>query len=263
VDAIGWVEFLVPLAVALFAVWLGYTYQIISLDRETRKNAYVDAVSSLVHLRDLIELAEQVNYASWSLAVRTRESKPTPSEKAGLNDWSKSLIHWIVRSREIASRLGVAVDWSAVGDFDHLDLGEDLRSVRGKLFTAFLREGELVREKFNDSIIHVASVTRLGVFWLVIRRKSETQRRTTSTLWAVYDQLDGVFSWVAAVTTDPRPVNWPVVESLLDKAVTAIFVEIGSLGHVNVGLRPQHERIPWPREIFESDAVPKDRQSSK
>jgi hypothetical protein len=250
VDLGGWIEVVAPLAVALFAVWLGFRSQIIALDRETRKDAYLDAIACLQQLRDLIESGEQVNYAAWSLATRIRKAKSAAEESPETTAAGYGLIHWVVRSREIASRLGLEVDWSQVGRVDDVDWGEDFVKMQGLLSGAFIRERELVRQRFNLAIIHAAAVTRIGVFWVVYRTSSVSQRRTSAILKEAYSRLESMCRWVTEVTTDPRPIEWSRVESSIRNAVTATFSEIGSLGHIELGFVSKREPIPWPTEIL-------------
>jgi hypothetical protein len=245
---------LAPLAVSLFAVWLGFRYQLYSLDRETRKRAYLDSLDCLQGMADLIESQEQICFAGWLVAtsLTVPEAEVRSGEK--LRAFEDSLIHWTVRSLEICSRFGLQVDWTVVGHLDQTDWGKEFLQMKSRFTASVLHQQELFRQRFNRSLVAAFSVTRLGVFWRFIPKRSENERRTLGALQAAHTRLGEI---IRAFPIDPRvpnPVDWDSVNGLLRTAQTAAFADIGTLGHMSLGLLSGREKVPWPDTVLKSIA---------
>lgn len=244
-------EIVGPIAVALLAVWLGFRYQLYALDRETRKHAYLDALLALLRLANLIQDREQLNFALWQLSNFARENGPDKPIGKAAEEFLASRNHWLVRSREICSRLGVEVDWSVIGDPTRVDLGDDLRTITSRFAGAVIRERERLRIESNRATLHAASVTQLGIFWGFVPRRSEVQLSTAASLHSTYRVLDGVLRSFELDQIGPHPVDWDTIDSALAEAQTAALTDLGTLGHMRFSLVEHRERPPWPPEILE------------
>ncbi|MGP8075646.1 MAG: hypothetical protein ACLP8Y_02775 [Thermoplasmata archaeon] len=248
-------EILVPLAVALFAVWLSFRYQLYALDRETRKSAYLDALDCLQGMADLLENQEQISYAGWLLATKLKVPETELESPENLRTIADSLIHWTVRSLEIGSRFGLQVDWTIVGHFDKTDWGKEFLGMKSLLTGSVLHQQELYRVRFNRAMITASSVTRLGVFWVFVRKRSENERWTQGVLKAAHNKLDEIIRSFPIDPLVPNPVDWNLVNSVLRDAQTAAFTNLGTLGHMGSGVLSQREKIPWPDFVLKSTAT--------
>lgn len=100
-----------PIVVALVAVWLGYQYQLTSLDRETRRRAYLDAVSCLRRMAVLIEHAEQLNYVTWTVGQEADRMGNPKSKEVG-----PEILALLVRLLTVGEYAKVSPDWSLLDD---------------------------------------------------------------------------------------------------------------------------------------------------
>jgi hypothetical protein len=246
----SWVLFLSPLAVALVAVWLGYLYQIVSLDRETRKTAYLSALGSLKRLEDLVEYAEQINFASWA---PSQPWTPAPGQPAGttVNGVPLGVVDWILkRSTEICGRFGLETDWWFLRTQDRQNWETNFQAVQNRLFGAILREQQTERMNFNVSIVQASSVTRAAKFRLLGGKGGKTHFETVLKLSKIYPSLDGVLDKILQNTirpdVKPSPVEWAGVDAEIDQVTDASFLDIGTRQNVGSWLKQAHTPVPWP-----------------
>jgi hypothetical protein len=178
--------------------------------------------------------------------------QPLFRRTAQLRELIQSFIHWTVRTLEIGSRFGLQVDWTVLGHLDQTDRGTDFLRMKSKLTASVLHQQERFRVRFNRSTVAATSVTRLGVFWIFLRRKSRNERRTQELLRDTHRKLDETIRSFPFDPHIPRPVDWTTITSLLQNAQTAAFTTIGTLGHMKIGVLSEREKIPWPEEVLKS-----------
>ena len=166
--------------VALFAVWLGYRYQLYALDRETRKAAYLEAEDCLECLADLAQDLERISYGSWLLHQQDQEIARNPESGRGVLEQGGPGLELRVRLLEVLSRLGAEANWELLSD-SHVGqtTGKLILQHMSRLNTAVVREREYVRRRFNRAIRTASASSRYGVIWLAILTCLFAPRLTT------------------------------------------------------------------------------------
>src|ERR1700686_2698068 len=124
----------------MFAVWLGYLYQKKVLDREKRREAYLEGYSTLLRMTDVIRHAEEAAFLAWS-ADRWLERPPGDPE-GELVVFETLYGRWVA----IASLLGIAVDFGAPFGSNPRFARESLRKLPGQIAGRLVFEIEDLRQ---------------------------------------------------------------------------------------------------------------------
>lgn len=248
------------IGVALFAVWWGYRYQLYSLDRESRKAAYLEAEDCLECLADLALDLERISYGYWLLRQQGQEIKRNPESVAAILEEGGPGLELRVRLLEVLSRLGAEADWRLLSvSQDGGSTDELLRQHLSRLDSAVLRERESVRRRFNLSIRTASASSRYGVIWLAILRRSRVQWTTQSVLLRVHSTFQDLVTWFSGDVKTPRPVDWNSVDDALRRVRTTIAKDLGTLGNMDAPFPSRREGAPWPKELLQAASAPRGR----
>jgi len=226
------------LVVALFAVWLGYRYQIQVADREQRRKAYLDAVAALNELSELIEVTEQLVFATRENLRGLANSVANPDK-----DHERAL-------QEARVRVFVAVvNSGASPDFDSISTDPEtrMRSEFGlgtmAAYATIIRRSNEVRRRFNHALLVAFSGMRVTLF-----HHPQKSVDALNALHRAYTGLDSVLQELAN-PMQPHQVNWEPIDQIVSAAINRAYQDIGIMEHTPLDVTHKREHIPWSDNV--------------
>lgn len=230
-------EFLSPLLVALFAVWLGFRYQRYLADRAEQRSAFLDAFETLGTMLDAVGLQESLRFATHQLEVFGNE-KSYDKRRAVLYAADDRLTNLAVQLGfpPSAERPKEAKDGSiAVA-------GPPPVLLTGRI-TAKFNEAQVRLRHIHLRILMAdpgAINSRIMVVGIAAMGRLEEE------LSIAYEGLQ---------STDVRVPDWAKLTSYYESSQVQVFRLLGGGSQRIVAVRQYRENLPWPEEIRSREPV--------
>lgn len=238
-DLTTYLEILGPIAVGLVAVWLGYRYQLASLDREVRRKAYLNVLAVLRKLARLIEYAERLNFVTWKL-LREGDKPLVGNER----DRLLAVESPIVQLLALAEYVGLHPDWSLLEGTARPVSTDRFAHLPGEIMRSILWQGESLVDPFNDAVLMALSGTRL-----TFTHRSQRQVETQNVLAIAFKRLTEIlFSFRSPAT--PNPVDWELVDKIQSDTLTLVLKDVGVFGLPKMIVSSSRDRVDWPPEVL-------------
>ncbi len=193
-----------------------------------------------------------MNYAQWNAASHVTLSQNQPESVEGLEASVSAGLEWRATLLAVCCRLGVDVDWAVLDRRLASNTSAQMLHLSSQFFSRVLREQEIIRGRFNYSMIAASTSSRYGFLWLFLLRVSRTQWKTQFVFRNIERELEAMLTSFPGDFSKPYPVDWGYIEKMLDDARKLFARDIGTLGrgwdHAPFGR--QRERVPWPDGVL-------------
>lgn len=226
-------EVLAPLLVALFAVRLGYRYQRVLSDRESRRQAYISLMGHLSRMMDCIEQAEHLSFIRYTL-----HRPPSQDPKSSAN--VAALEYILSALADLGATLDPERAWARITEWDPNgpdDLTQFVGGYPGYIWSLiharFEEERRLVRDEGPRILVGRPPLGR-----------ARYHRSTFVALRPLVFQLVQVYH---AITPEvPARVEWKPINQLYFAFQKSLVRDLGVGTAVGVTLIQFRERLPWP-----------------
>jgi hypothetical protein len=224
------VEYSLPVIVAIFAVWLGFRYQRVSADVESRREAWIRVLSYLNKEMDLLETVEKLSYICNLVEKLDRDE--SPSRKTP--DMDRDRV--IFLTLQLCAELDPGGDWSRLVDSGPDGLTELLHHypsfLRAVAHASFEQEKRKLRDEGPRLLLGSTRIWR-----------SKKRREEFTALQNLTWHLSRAFHAINPET--PAKLDWSPIYQLGYRVQTLAVKDLGARP-VNVALIQVHELVPWP-----------------
>jgi hypothetical protein len=216
--------------VALFAVWLGYRYQRVLADVQTRRGAYVRILAHLNRMMDCIEHAERLSFIS--LLVEEVDSG-IPDEATGRSAQEFAVAAIV----DLCSTLGPEPPW-----FPLLQGGSEGVTKLVHEYPPLLRA--IVHSRFEEYRRSVRDEGPALVFGTSPVFRSRRSLAVFAALTRLTFHLAHVFH--ALNPELPARVDWKPINALVLAVEAGVVRDLGAHTGFKIGLLQRRELLPWP-----------------
>ena len=233
VDYLALAEFLSPLIVAIFAVWLGFRYQRVLADRESRKEAHLNAIRGLSEMMDAVDDEETISFSIWALAESRRVAQSDPTLSSEL--LAKATIQLV----GLSDGYGVSPPWYILKQRGPEGFQTLVETYPPQL-------DAIAKRRFNEARIAVRDYELRILLSHPGSKASDASIsavRAMATLTMNLDQVIGALG-----EGGPKRVDWVSLNKLMGQAQTAAFRDLGASDESELEVRQYRHVVPWPKD---------------
>jgi hypothetical protein len=232
-QVLAFLTFLSPLIVAVVVVRLAYVYQRDVGDRESRRSAYADLLTSVAAMSDCLEHQEQLRYA-WVLKRNILIPTLNDEEAAHLATAVETLVG-------LSHTYPVRHPWFGLDQKKLEGAKEVLDCYPAEIATAILQR---FRELHNEAL---AAEMRIAL------GSGRTNHKTGQlSIWKAATELVHYLAAASAALDrrDPSRLDWNQLNARIAGLQTAMLRDLGVITKdVEYEFRKHRETLAWPSEV--------------
>jgi hypothetical protein len=223
-------EFVSPLAVSIFAVWLGFRYQRVLAETHSRREAWVRIFAHLNRMMDSVEQVERLSFVCLLVA----EIDEKIEDPAIRGDSVRFVTLAIV---DLCSTVARDQPW-----FQLLQQGEEGVAKLAHSYPPYLRA--LIHARFEEERRQVRDEMPHLVLARPLLLRDRKGVRLFQAAEALEFRLSGVFH--AIQPNVPAKVDWKPITELVLAVQAAAAKDLGYREPPKLGMVQFREGLPWP-----------------